>query len=153
MRRAPPAPPARGFTLIEIVVVLVILGVVAAVSVPAFRDTTPPNALRDGAAGVVHVLERARLTAVMSGHRVAVTVDPVAARYWIDSPEVSGTFELPGGVTLWSDRARAHVSFDASGTASADLLALQANGRTAPILVDRFTGEITTNATNATNAR
>jgi prepilin-type N-terminal cleavage/methylation domain-containing protein len=146
MRRAPPA---RGFTLIEIVVVLVILGVVAAVSVPAFRDTTPPNALRDGTAAVIHVLERARLTAVMAGHRVGVTIDPVAARYWIDSPELSGTFELPRDAVLWSDRARAHVTFDASGTAGADPLAVQANGQTVPILVDRFTGEITTNATNA----
>jgi prepilin-type N-terminal cleavage/methylation domain-containing protein len=136
----------RGFTLVEVVVVLVLLGVMAAVAAPAFLNEARGNDLRDGAAVVQRILDRARVTARVSGHRVTVTLDATNSRYWIDDPALTGAIALPAGATLWSERPRARVTFQPAGPASADPIAVQAHGVSAALRVDRFTGEVTTDA-------
>jgi hypothetical protein len=102
--------------------------------------------MKDATTEVVRVLERARMTARVNGRTVTVTIDPQAARFWISDPALTGTFSLHRDAALWSDRARARVTFDAAGTATADQLAVQARGATTPIAVHPFTGEVTTGA-------
>jgi type II secretion system protein H len=135
-----------GFTLVEIMVVLAILGTATAVTVPAFRDVLRPDPMKDAIAEVVRVLERARMTARVNGRTVTVTIDPQAARFWISDPALTGTFPLHRDAALWSDRPRPRVTFDAAGTTTADQLAIQARGATTPIVVHPFTGEVTTGA-------
>ncbi len=136
----------RGATLMEVVVVLVLIGIMAAVATPAFLNSARGNDLRDGAAAVQRILDRARVTARLSGHRVTVTLDAANARYWIDAPALTGAIELPAGVSLWSDRPRARVTFQPSGPAGADQIAVLAHGRSATLNVDRLTGEVTNDA-------
>jgi prepilin-type N-terminal cleavage/methylation domain-containing protein len=136
----------RGFTLVEILVVLAILGATTVVAIPAFRDALAPDPVGEATAQVVRILERARMTARVDGRSVTVTIDPRTARFWVDAPAVAGTFDLATGASLWSDRPRARIVFDAAGTASADPIAVQARGITTPIRVHPFTGEVTTGA-------
>jgi type II secretion system protein H len=136
----------RGFTLVEIMVVLAILGAATAISVPAFREALRADPLEDSTADVVRVLERARMTARVNGRSVTVTIDPKAARYWISDPALAGSFELHRDASLWSERPRVRITFDAAGTATADRLAVQALGATRPIAVHPFTSEVTTDA-------
>lgn len=131
----------RGFTLVEVVVVLLILGAVTAVSVPAFRAIDPSDDLQQGVAEVRRVLDRARATARANGHRVTVTLDQESRRYWVDRPAVTGTLALPREIQLWSDGPRPRVAFEASGAASASPLAVQGGGRAIAIRVDSFTGQ------------
>lgn len=136
----------RAFTLVEVMVVLAILGTATAITLPAFRDAFRADPMRDSTAEVVRVLERARMTARVDGRSVTVTIDPKAARFWIDEPALSGAFELHRDASLWSDRPRVRITFDAAGTARADQLAVQARGATAPVFVHPFTGQVTTGA-------
>lgn len=62
MRRASP-----GFTLLELVVVLAILGIVALVAVPAFTGAVPTSPRDRGALQVARVLESARAAAGRTG--------------------------------------------------------------------------------------
>src|SRR5881394_3898609 len=107
----------RGVTLMEMMVVLALMGIMAAAVAPAFLNDARGNDLRDGAATVQRLLDRARVTARVTGHRVTVTFDASNARYWIDEPALTGAIALPGGATIWSDRPRAHVTFQPSGPA------------------------------------
>jgi general secretion pathway protein H len=130
-----------GFTLVEIVVVLLILGTVTAVTVPAFRNTDGRDDVRKAAAEVRHVLDRARATARANGHAVSVTIDPASGRYWVDRPALTGTLAL-GGASIVSDGPRPRVTFHAAGAASAPMLAVQGGGRAHAIRIDPFTGQV-----------
>lgn len=132
----------RGFTLVEVVVVLLILGAVTAVTVPAFRDAPTTAGVQRGAEEVRRLLDRARATARANGHAVTVTIDPRSARWWLDRPALTGRIELQRDVSLWSDAPRATVVFAAAGAANAARIAVQGGGRTIPIVIDPFTGQV-----------
>ncbi len=140
MTRAP-----RGVTLIEIVVVIALMAIVASVSAPAF------NAFEHGHDApsvdpVTTLLRRARATALERGHAVTVTIDPATRRFWLDVPDTSGLLELPPNVTLFSPQARVHERFEPNGEATADPLFVRTGTRSIPVIVDRWSGEVTADA-------
>lgn len=81
---------SRGFTLIELVVALVILGILTALSVPAFREFTANRKLAAASFGLVTDLMFARSEALK--RRAEVTVSPVAEADWTSGWIVS----IPG---------------------------------------------------------
>lgn len=131
-----------GFTLVEVVVVLLILGTVTAVTVPAFRDAPPSSGVHRGVDEVRRLLDRSRATARANGHAVTLTIDPQSGRWWLDRPRLTGRLDLPRDVALWSDAPRSRFLFAAGGASSASRFAVQGGGRTIPIVVDPFTGQV-----------
>ncbi len=135
-----------GFTLMELVVVLVILGVVLGVAGPAF--IVRGDAMGDDpAAPVVRVLERARRTAVESARVTTVTIDPSTARTWVrtegNAPNVDTTFTLalPRGVALSAAVPRARFTFDPRGGGWGDELSVASPTGRSAITVDRASGD------------
>jgi general secretion pathway protein H len=70
-----PAGTEAGFTLLELLVVLAILGLAVALAVPAFDRVMPGLELKATARGVAAALRQARGLAVSSNREVAVTID------------------------------------------------------------------------------
>jgi prepilin-type N-terminal cleavage/methylation domain-containing protein len=147
MRTRSPASRRTGFTLVELVVVLVILGVVLGVAGPAF--IVRGEAMGDDAsAPVVRMLERARRTANESARLTTVVIDPRTARAWVRTegrePNIDTTFTLAltQGAALSAARPRVRFTFDARGGASGDALTVSSPAGRAIITVDRASGDV-----------
>ncbi len=137
----------RGFTLAEIIVVLALLGVIAAVTVPAFTRLDVADDATRAAGAVVQVLHAARLAALEQASAATVVVEPASGRYWVALGDAaaggdSGTFTTPVGVTLLGTEPRARFVFEPTGAATGDSLFLQGTSRTAVVTVDRWSGDV-----------
>lgn len=136
----PPSPSARqaGFTLVELVLVIVIVGILAVVMAPRFHDPATYSALRY-AEELRAAMRHAQKLALASGCRVQLTQDTAGFLLQRDSDCLSSTNDftaaisdplggssysrsLPAGVALLP-AAGFSLIFDARGTASADLVA------------------------------
>lgn len=143
---------ARGFTLVEVVVVIAILGIAAAAAAPALLGSDARDPLDVSAREVVSLLRSARRAAVERSVAVAVIVEPAGGRYWIEAgaptgadPVSTGVIPLASGVRLVSPVDRARFVFDPTGAGHGAPLALQGAGHVA-VTVDRWTGEIRADA-------
>ncbi len=67
---------SAGFTLIEIVIVMLLMGIIVSISLPAITTTLKDTRLRGAADEVVIALEYAQLTAMTSGLKTRVAVSP-----------------------------------------------------------------------------
>ena len=136
-----------GFTLAEIVVVLALLGIMAAVAVPAFTRLDAEDDATRGAADVVRVLHAARRMALERAVTATVLVDPTNRHYWVSLGDStgqadSGTLDLARGVTLLGPVPRARFVFQPNGAVVGDSLFLRGPARTAVVTVDRWTGDV-----------
>ena len=73
----------RGFTLIEVVVVLLILAVAMAVAVPAFVQPARPDDLTDATGRIDALFRFARDSAARSGLTVVVAIDSATGGAWV----------------------------------------------------------------------
>jgi prepilin-type N-terminal cleavage/methylation domain-containing protein len=79
---------AGGFSLLELLMVLLILGIFAAVSAPAISRLLNTITVRDRTQGIVSTLRYARLKSISTGQKVRVVLNTA------DGP----VFQLSGGV-------------------------------------------------------
>ena len=121
--------PQAGFTLLELLIVILILGVLVGVSVPQFRRTFRHLQLQVFASDVATLLTYASKRAVATGEILRVHFDVADRRYWLAqvqqaSPEgkferVSGKFgrisSVPEGISL--DPSARGVTFYPDGRA------------------------------------
>ena len=133
--RAERQPASRGFTLVEVLVVLVLLGVLAAMIVPAVR-TDERRTLEREAARLAGALEQASATAQWRGETLGISADGRSYRFWrrdadgqwgvLVQDEGLAPRVLPTSVEIAADRfAGAQVARDA-------ILPLRPSGRNEP---------------------
>jgi type II secretion system protein H len=138
----------RGFTLIELVVVMVILGIAAAVVVPAFARLDEEPAGTRAAHRLAALVRSARSLALRRGERVSLVVAPAADRYFVRSEATgdslaAGTIDLPRTVTVTAESAGGtRFEFDAAGRGSGGSLIVREGAAVRAIEVDPWTGEV-----------
>ncbi|TFG60042.1 MAG: type II secretion system protein GspH, partial [Deltaproteobacteria bacterium] len=93
---------ARGFTLLELIVVLFLAGLVAALVAPSFSGTLESSRLRSGAAGVRATLTLARTLAASGSRLRSVVFDIERGEYVVDGE--ARTYVLPEGIRIESAR-------------------------------------------------
>lgn len=143
-----------GFTLIEIVVVLLILGVIAAVSVPAVNSLEESQSSSERAAlEIAKLLRSTRRTALNHAVAISVVLDPVLRTYRIetehsetlsDTPAIDheGDLDLPAGTRFVGDPAPRRFRFDRLGSGRGPVIHLESeDGTRASVGVTPWTGE------------
>jgi type II secretion system protein H len=97
-----------GFTLVEMLLVVIIIGVTAAMAVPRYKSSFEYMKLKSGALDVAATVEHAQSRAVLEECMVRMTVEDEGARLVVDKDQrdasdvdfVTLTHDLPVGVTI-----------------------------------------------------
>lgn len=131
-----------GYTLLEVLVVLVILAVTGAVAAPAFATLRPARDLDAATARVVAVLHAARTRALSGGVSSQAVFDPSRARVWLQPHDTSFALALPSACRL-DGAVRTSARFAADGSARGDVPDVVCSGSRARITVDWLTGATT----------
>jgi prepilin-type N-terminal cleavage/methylation domain-containing protein len=141
----------RGFSLVEVVIVLAILGIIGAVTAPALARVGRQDAVTNSAGEVVRVLRSARMAALERAAPVSVIIEPASGKYLVTTDAddsrltlAEGTLALAPGVRLasYGPCPRLRFAFSRLGSAAADSMTVTGDGGSAVIKVDRWSGEL-----------
>jgi len=137
---------SRGFTIVEILVVLAILGITAAAVVPALARATDEDDVTTTARAVERVLLAARTTALERAERVDVDLIVEPARYWVHTEDGasldSGSIVLAGSSRIQSPLPRPQFRFGPTGIVDGDSLWVLGTAGARVLVIDRWTGAI-----------
>ena len=106
-------PPPRGFTLVELLVVLAIAGLMLAVAPPLISSVMPGVELKAAARRTAGALRLAREVAIASGRDIAWVTDIDSNRYRIDGDHRGGS--LPAGLAVELVAAEDEMQSDTVG--------------------------------------
>ncbi|MFV0438382.1 MAG: prepilin-type N-terminal cleavage/methylation domain-containing protein [Desulfopila sp.] len=108
----------RGFTLLEMLVVLVLLGILLVVSVPALRNAIVDDPLRSAARKMIGAINDVRQKAISGQQPYLLHFDLDENRLWVEreegggetdrNPQVENLWQLPEEVKIrevWQKRA------------------------------------------------
>ncbi len=132
----------RGFTLLEIIVVLVLLALTTAVAAPAFSAMGRRNEIDVAAATVRQVMDRSRLRALQSGATATLTVDAATGRVWEQPRDTSYLLAFPAGCALQADAPRTRLQWHADGSAGGDALRVRCGAVVAMLGADVMNGAV-----------
>jgi prepilin-type N-terminal cleavage/methylation domain-containing protein len=133
------------FTIIELVVVLVLIGIISAVVAPAIWNAAAPDSTNTLAAPLVSLLRSAQRTAAEQNEVVTVLINPGNNAYRAEvardgGTPISGTLPFPTQAHFITDSARLRIVFNPTGSVSADPLVLADAKNVAVIRIDPWTG-------------
>lgn len=136
---------AGGFTLIELMVVVILIGIVAAYAVPSFTQVVASNRVTSAVNGVVGTLNYARSEAVKAGRTVNVRAMDGASwdsgiLVWLDA-NGNSTFEA-------TEELRRFEDFDGSLTLAGEGALTQFGFRGNGYLTSSATGEFELSVTS-----
>lgn len=144
-----PAGESRGFTLLELVVVLALAGIFLAIVIPSFSGTLESARLRAGTGEVRATLALARTLAASGARERVVSFHPSTGEYGIDGeprscflPEGIRFAPIgPGAASGPAEEGVARVRFSADGSADeAEIALTSAGGGRLRVVVEPLTG-------------
>lgn len=140
-----PLQKTTGFTLIEIVVVLVIVGIIAGVTIPRFAGSFETIKFRRAMSDIVSFLRESRIASMSTGKAKTVTIDLQKGFCWNDDKKI---LILPPRMETFTDKADARnertklFTFYPNGTAIHEKLGFVCDKMTAVLHVDPLGGLI-----------
>lgn len=128
-----------GFTLLEMLLVLALIGVMAAVALPVARRQHEGTALRATAHQLAAVMRGARGAAIRDNAEKTLVVDVARRRFWVDG--VSKVYPIANGVDVGLVALPPGLMrFHADGSASGGNVLLTAGRASAEVTLDALTG-------------
>ncbi len=85
---------ARGFTLLELILVMVIISAVLTMAAPSLRGFFASRKAHDAAAGILSLMRYARSQAITEGCNYRLNLDPDEGTYWLTMDDAGGYAEL-----------------------------------------------------------
>ncbi len=139
----------NGFTMMEILIVLAIMGIVAALTVPMFGDGVSNSALKGAARELAAGLRFARSEAVAKRHETFVAIDLAGRRFKVADDPVEHQLPKTAELKLFTaqsdivNESTGAIRFFPDGGSNGGRITIASGERKYDVDVDWLTGRVT----------